>query len=212
MIIAIDGPAASGKGTLARRLARHYGFHYLDTGSLYRAVALTVLREGSDPTNEAGAIQVAQTLDPDLRFDEALRTAEVGVAASIVSAYPEVRAAILAFQRDFAKTPPGAVLEGRDIGTVVCPDAEIKLFVTANAQTRAKRRFLELLERGEAVEEEEILSQVIERDRRDEERDISPMKPAQDGHLLDTTELSIEAAFETACALIDRIGQDGAAS
>ncbi len=212
MIIAIDGPAASGKGTLARRLARHYGFHYLDTGSLYRAVALTVLREGSDPTDQARAIYAAQTLDPDLRFEEALRTAEVGVAASIVSAIPDVRAAILAFQRNFAKTPPGAVLEGRDIGTVVCPEAEIKLFVTANAQTRAKRRFLELLERGETVEEGDILSQVVERDRRDEEREVSPMKPAQDGHLLDTTELSIEAAFETACALIDRTGQNGAAS
>lgn len=207
-VIAIDGPAASGKGTLARKLARHYGFAYLDTGSLYRAVGQAVLAAGGSPSDEAAALAAAQTLDI-ARIDEgAIRSREAGEAASLVAAMPAVRAAILHFQRDFAANPPngeaGAVLDGRDIGTVVCPDARAKLFVTASAEVRAHRRWLELKGSGSSVSEAQVLEDIRERDRRDAGRAASPMKPADDAYLLDTSDLSIEAAFGAAVAIIDK--------
>lgn len=207
-VIAIDGPAASGKGTLARKLARHYDFAYLDTGSLYRAVGQAVLAAGANPADEAAALAAANALDINRIDERAIRSREAGEAASVVAAIPEVRAAILHFQRDFAANPPGdkagAVLDGRDIGTVVCPDAKAKLFVTASAEVRAHRRWLELKVSGSAVAEAQILDDIRERDQRDAERATSPMKPAADAYLLDTSNLSIEAAFGAAVAIIDK--------
>lgn len=207
MIIAIDGPAASGKGTLARALARHYGLAYLDTGSLYRAVAHRVLKQGAQPSDEATAVRAAQTLDPAQIDVAAIRTAEIGQAASIVAALPAVRAAILKFQRHFAVEPPGgapgAVLDGRDIGTVVCPEADAKIFVTASPEVRAHRRWLELKTHNPDLSEAQVLADVTDRDRRDAERTHAPMVAAQDAHLLDTSNLSIETAFDAAVALID---------
>lgn len=207
-VIAIDGPAASGKGTLARQLARHYGFAYLDTGSLYRAVGQAVLAAGGNPADEAAALAAAGALDIGKIDERAIRSREAGEAASLVAAMPGVRAAILHFQRDFAAKPPGgepgAVLDGRDIGTVVCPDARAKLFVTASPEVRAHRRWLELNGSGSPVSEAQILDDIRDRDRRDAERAASPMKPADDAHLLDTSDLSIEAAFGAAVAIIDK--------
>ncbi len=203
MIIAIDGPAAAGKGTLARRLAEHYGLRYLDTGALYRAVGLAVMRAGGDPEDAAAAEAAARKLDPGLMEDPELRAAGTGVAASKVAAVPGVRAALLDFQRAFAAQAPGAVLDGRDIGTVVCPEADVKLFVTASPEVRARRRWLELKEAGEEVPFEEILAQVRERDARDMNRAEAPLRPAPDAHLLDTSELDIEAAFRAARRIID---------
>ncbi|MAB15078.1 (d)CMP kinase [Parvibaculum sp.] len=207
MILAIDGPAASGKGTLARLLARHYGLAYLDTGSLYRAVGQSLLAAGRDPHDEKAALEAAQTLDTGHIDEKAIRTAEAGNAASVVAAMPPVRAAILDFQRNFAKNPPngekGAVLDGRDIGTVVCPDADVKLFITASPEIRAHRRWLELNNSGSDIAEAQVLADVRERDRRDAERPTSPMRPADDAHLLDTSNLSIETAFDAAVAIID---------
>ncbi|MGI9482695.1 MAG: (d)CMP kinase [Hyphomicrobiales bacterium] len=203
MIIAVDGPAASGKGTLARRLAAHYGLRFLDTGSLYRMVALSAFQSDASAGDEAAAIKVAEELDPESFADDELRTAEVGSAASSVAAIPGVRAAILDLQRSFAQQPPGAVLDGRDIGTVVCPDAEVKLFVTASLEERAGRRYRELIARGEAVTFEQVYADLAERDERDASREISPLKPAAEAHLLDTSDLSIETAFQRACKLID---------
>lgn len=203
MIIAVDGPAASGKGTLARALAAHYGLRFLDTGSLYRMVALSVLRQGVDPKDEAIATKAAEELDPQGFSDDELRTAEVGAAASAVAAIPGVRDAILDLQRNFAHQPPGAVLDGRDIGTVVCPEAEVKLFVTASLKVRAERRFKELAQRGEEASYDRVFDDLAERDARDANRTISPLKKAQDAHLLDTSDLSIETAFRQACALVD---------
>ena len=208
MIIAIDGPAASGKGTLARRLAERYGLAHLDTGSLYRAVGHLVLLAGADPADEAAALRAARTLDPARIDHQAIRTAEVGHAASVVAAMPAVRSAILDFQRRFAAHPPGgepgAVLDGRDIGTVVCPQADVKLYVTASPEIRAHRRWRELRDKGGVASEAQVLADVRERDRRDAERAHSPMVRAEDAHLLNTSELSIEAAFDAAVALIDR--------
>jgi len=208
IVIAIDGPAASGKGTLARQIARHYGYAYLDTGSLYRATGQAVLASGGDPNDDKAALTAAQALDAAHIDERAIRTREAGDAASIVAVKPAVRAAILDFQRDFASSPPGgekgAVLDGRDIGTVVCPDATVKLFVTANPEIRAHRRWLELNKSGVEVSEAQILEDVRERDRRDAERTASPMRPASDAHLLDTSDLSIEAAFDVAVAIIDK--------
>lgn len=207
-VIAIDGPAASGKGTLARKLARHYDFAYLDTGSLYRAVGHAVLVAGGNPADEAAALAAAKALDVNRIDEKAIRSREAGEAASIVAAMPAVRAAILHFQRDFATNPPGgkagAVLDGRDIGTVVCPEAKAKLFVTASPEVRAQRRWLELKVSGSAVGEAQILDDIRERDQRDAERAASPMKPAADAYLLDTSNLSIEAAFGAAVAIIDK--------
>ncbi|MDO8290553.1 MAG: (d)CMP kinase [Parvibaculum sp.] len=206
--IAIDGPAAAGKGTLAKKLAAHYGFAYLDTGSLYRAVGVAVQVQGLDPSNETAAIAAARALDATKIDEKAIRTAEAGEAASVVAVMQPVRDAILQFQRDFAKNPPngskGAVLDGRDIGTVVCPEAPAKLFVTASPEIRAHRRWLELKGSGSAISEAQVLEETKERDRRDTERATSPLRPAPDAHLLDTSNLSIEAAFGEAVAIIDK--------
>ncbi len=207
-VIAIDGPAAAGKGTLAKKLAAHYGFAYLDTGSLYRAVGVAVLAAGLPASDEPAAVHAAQNLDAGKIDAIAIRTAEAGEAASVVAVMPAVRAAILQFQRDFAGNPPnganGAVLDGRDIGTVVCPEADVKIFVTASAEIRANRRWLELKTSGSALSEAQVLEDTQERDRRDAERKLSPMRPADDAHLLDTSNLSIEAAFGQAVRIIDK--------
>lgn len=203
MIIAVDGPAASGKGTLARRLAKHFNLRYLDTGALYRAVARDMLRTGKDLRNVAEAAQTAKALDPEsLDNAQSLRAPGVGEAASIVAKIPEVRAALLAYQRQFAQSPEGAVLDGRDIGTIVCPDAKVKIFITASAQERAKRRYLELVNQGEDVTEPQVLDQIRARDARDSDRTASPLVQAQDAHLLNTTNLDIEESFKAALDLI----------
>ncbi|MBS0124563.1 (d)CMP kinase [Thetidibacter halocola] len=194
--IAIDGPAASGKGTISRLLAAEYGFAHLDTGLLYRAVGARMM-EGVDPLEAAKALR-AEALDGD-----ALRTPEVAQAASKVAVIPEVRAALLDFQRAFARRSGGAVLDGRDIGTVICPEAEVKLFVTANAETRARRRHAELLERGIASDYAEVLADVQARDRRDMERSDAPLRPAPDAVRLDTTTMSIDEALAAARAVVD---------
>lgn len=206
MIIAIDGPAAAGKGTLARALAHDLGFAYLETGLLYRAVGLRVTREGASPDDAGAAVAAAHNLADENLDDPELRGEKAGAAASRVAAIPEVRAVLLDFQRRFAASPPGqvggAVIEGRDIGTVVCPDADVKLFVTARARERAGRRFRELRERGVDTTEAEVLAEIRARDARDAGRAASPMVPAADAHLLDTTNLDIDSAFRAARALI----------
>jgi cytidylate kinase len=203
MIIAVDGPAAAGKGTLARALAAHYGFHFLDTGSLYRMVALSVLRRGGDPHDAQAAIAAAEHLDPKAFAAEALRDEKVGQAASIVAAIPGVRAALLDLQRAFAAQPPGAVLDGRDIGTIVCPDAEVKIFVTASPQERARRRTSELAERGEPIDYEAVLADIHERDARDRGRSFAPLVPAGDAYVLDTSSLDIAAAVAAAIRYVE---------
>jgi cytidylate kinase len=204
MIIAIDGPAASGKGTLGKKLAAHYGLRHLDTGLLYRAVAKALLDAGHSPRQQARAVAAADALDPT-QFDElALKSQVVGEAASLVSAIPEVRMALLALQRNFAKRPPGAVLDGRDIGTVICPNADVKIFVTATPETRASRRYAELKARGEGISEAEVLADIRQRDERDSSRAVAPLKRATDAHLLDTTSLDIDGAFQAALALVER--------
>jgi cytidylate kinase len=210
MIIAIDGPAASGKGTLAMRIAVHFGLAHLDTGLLYRAVARDVRRSGGALEDEGAAIRAAQELDSATLDDPALRGVGAGEAASIVARIPDVRAALLEFQRAFARKPPGAVLDGRDIGTVVCPDADIKIFVTATPEVRARRRHLERLGRGESVTSEGVLADIRRRDERDAGRQAAPMRPAADAVLLDTSNLDIEAAFDTAVSVIvKKVGQRG---
>ncbi|MBI3515681.1 MAG: (d)CMP kinase [Proteobacteria bacterium] len=196
-MIAVDGPAASGKGTLARRLAEHFGFHWLDTGLLYRAVAARVPDGAPDQ-----AIAVARTFDAAWLADAALRGEASGRRASQVSAIPEVRAALLAYQRDFARQAPGAVLDGRDIGTVVCPDADAKLFVTAKVEVRAARRLKELRDAGTQTIYAAVLQDLIERDRRDTERAAAPLKAAADALMLDTSGLDADQAFAAALALI----------
>ncbi len=208
MIIAIDGPAASGKGTLAKRVAGHFGLPCLDTGLLYRAVARDVERAGFRPDDRWASVACARRLDMDSFADPALRGTAAGDKASIVARFPEVRAALLAFQRGFAAYSKGAVLDGRDIGTVVCPDADVKIFVTARPEIRARRRFLEHVGRGEAIRFEEVLSDIRARDERDSSRSAAPLKAATDALLLDTSDLDIEAAFDAAVGLIKRkIGQ-----
>ncbi|MDE2265786.1 MAG: (d)CMP kinase [Alphaproteobacteria bacterium] len=206
MIIAVDGTAASGKGTLAKKLARHFNFAHLDSGSLYRLVALGVMEAHGDPAKEADALAAARAINPARGDDPAIRTAEVGNVASIVSAIPSVRAALLQFQRAFAATPPnslaGAVIDGRDIGTVVCPEATAKLFVDARPEIRAHRRWLELNQAGAAPAEAAILAEIVARDARDRSRAIAPLKPAPDARLLDTSDLDIDAAFAAALALV----------
>ncbi len=203
MIIAIDGPAAAGKGTLARQIADHFKLNYLDTGSLYRGVGLNVLKNGGDPANEDDALKAAKALKHDDLTDCNLRTAEAGQLASVVAQIPAVRAEILEFQRRFANKPPGAVLDGRDIGTVVCPDADVKIFVTASDEERARRRHAELIARKEPCDYEMVLEDLRNRDRRDTERVIAPLIPATDAHLLDTSKLDIEAAFQAAIDIIN---------
>jgi cytidylate kinase len=205
MIIAIDGPAASGKGTLGKRLAAQYGLRHLDTGLLYRAVAKALVDGGHRLDDTARAVAAAQSLDP-AGFDEtALKSHAVGEAASLVSAIAEVRTALLAFQRDFGRAPPGAVLDGRDIGTVIFPDAEVKILVTAAAQERARRRALELQACGAEVSEAEILADILRRDERDMMRVVAPLKAAPDAHLLDTTHLDIDAAFRAAVEIVEAV-------
>ena len=203
MIIAIDGPAASGKGTLARKLADHFSLAYLDTGSLYRAVALKVLLNGADPSDDKAAIKAASELEASFLGDPRLRSGEVGEAASVVAANPGVREEILEFQRRFARAPEGAVLDGRDIGTIVCPDADVKIFVVADPKVRATRRFEELRAQGEDVSHESVLADLKARDERDKGRTIAPLKRADDALLLDTSELDIETAFNEAVSMIE---------
>jgi cytidylate kinase len=205
MIIAIDGPAASGKGTLGKRLAAHYGLRHLDTGLIYRAVAKALIDAGQALDDRDRAVAAARTLDPE-RFDEvALKGHAVGEAASIVSAVAEVRAALVALQRDFAATPPGAVLDGRDIGTVICPQAEVKIFVTAAPAVRAARRKAELAALGETADEAAILADILRRDARDRSRAVAPLKPAPDAHVLDTTTLDVDAAVAAAIEIVERV-------
>ena len=196
MIIAVDGPAAAGKGTIARALARHFGYHFLDTGALYRRVGLGVLRSGKDPQDKSAAIAVARTLDAGFFSDADLRNEAVGAAASIIAAIPEVRAILLEFQRGFARQKPGAVLDGRDIGTVVCPDAGVKLFVTASPEVRARRRQAELgIQSYEAV-----LAGIRARDARDSGRATAPLVAAPDAVVIDTSAMAIEEAVNAAIA------------
>jgi len=205
MIIAIDGPAASGKGTLGKRLAAHYGLRHLDTGLIYRAVAKAVLDDGGRPDDPAAAVGAARALDPS-RFDEAiLKTPAVGEAASIVSAIPELRAVLVDFQRGFAAKAPGAVLDGRDIGTVICPDADVKIYVTAEPEARARRRTAEYQAQGQKIDETAVLADIKRRDERDQNRATAPLKPAPDAHLLDTTHLGIDAAIRAAIDIVEAV-------
>ena len=202
MIIAVDGPAASGKGTIARALARHYTLPHLDTGLLYRAVAASVLRAGRDPASEADAV-ASCGFEDGLLDDPWLRTDEVGKLASVVSAHPQVRAALLDRQRRFAQQPGGAVLDGRDIGTVIAPDAEVKLFVKATPTIRAQRRHLELRKQGANTSLDKVLADIRARDERDAHRSEAPMRQAEDAAVLDTSFLSIDAAIQRAIALVE---------
>jgi len=198
LVIAVDGPAASGKSTLAKRLAAHFALRFLDTGLLYRAVARAMLDRGLDPGDAAAAVRAALALAPEDVEPGRLRGEGVGQNASRVAAVPAVRAALLPFQRRFAATAPGAVLAGRDVGTVVCPDATFKLFVTANDGERARRRFEELQRRGERPIYAAVSEELRERDRRDADREVAPMRVASDAWVLDTTSLDADAAFEAA--------------
>ncbi len=199
MIIAVDGPAAAGKGTIARALAKHYGFHFLDTGALYRMVGLAAIRAGGEPITAGAAIAAAKSLDPAGFTDAELRNEKAGAAASIVAVIPEVRAALLDLQRSFARKPPGAVLDGRDIGTVVCPDAHAKLFITASAEVRAKRRQIEL----GAADYEAVLADIRARDARDSQRATAPLVAAQDAVVLDTSFMDIGAAVKAAIEIVE---------
>jgi CMP/dCMP kinase len=203
MIIAIDGPLASGKGTIAKALAAAFDLPYLDTGTLYRAVALAVTRDGHAPEESERAIAAAQNLDIALTRDPAIRTAAIGAGASVVAAIPEVRQALFAAQRDFALQAGGAVLDGRDIGTVVCPEADVKIYVTADVETRAARRQEELAASGETIDFETMLQQLKIRDARDSGRADAPLAMAEDAHLLDTSLMTIDAAVNEARAIVD---------
>jgi cytidylate kinase len=204
MIIAVDGPAASGKGTIARALAHYYGLPHLDTGLLYRAVALTVIDSGYSLDDHQAAARAASSLIADRLADPRLRERAMGEAASRISAVPAVRAALLAWQQRFAGDASGAVLDGRDIGTVVCPNAQVKLFITAAPEERARRRHLELLRRGESASLGAILDDIVARDARDAQRSTAPLKAAADAVILDTTELDPDEAFAAARAIVDR--------
>ena len=207
VVIAVDGTAACGKGTLARLLARHYGFAHLDSGALYRLVALGVIEANGDPADEADAVKAARVIDPARVNDPMIRSDVVGRAASQVAALPGVRHELLEYQREFARHPPraapGAVIDGRDIGTVIAPDATAKLFVTARPEVRAHRRWLELQAMGINRDEADVLAELNIRDAADRNRPISPLKQAVDAALLDTSDLGIDAAFAAALALLD---------
>ena len=204
MIIAIDGPAASGKGTLGKRLAAHYGLRHLDTGLLYRAVAKSLLDAGHEPGDEARAVAAAKAIDPAGFNELALKAYAIGEAASVVSTIPDVRAALFNFQQEFAATPPGAVLDGRDIGTVICPNADAKIFVTAAPEVRARRRALEMRARGESADEAAVLADIRRRDERDRLRTAAPLVQAEDADLLDTTNMDADAAFAGALRVVER--------
>lgn len=204
-VIAIDGPAASGKGTLARKIATHYRLHYLDTGLTYRGVAYALLQQKLSLDDENNAIIFAKELDFHTLNPTLLSSHELGEAASKIAVNPAVRKILVAKQRNFAKIPPGSILDGRDIGTVVYPDADIKFYIIANVQTRAKRRYQEILKTGVHADYKKILSDLEQRDNRDTTRKQSPLRPAENAHLLDTSELSIEATFTIACTFIDPI-------
>ena len=203
MIITIDGPAASGKGTIARRVAGHYKLPHLDTGLLYRGVAIRLLDRGRALDDVKAAVAAARELNIVSLDAERLRERSIGEAASRVAVFPEVRAALLQLQKDFAHQPEGAVLDGRDTGTVIAPEADVKIFVTASAETRARRRFRELAAKGEEMTLDAVLAAIRERDRRDSERAVAPLKPAPDAVLLDTTDLDIEAAFRAALSIVE---------
>jgi CMP/dCMP kinase len=205
MIIAIDGPAASGKGTLGKRLAAHYGLRHLDTGLIYRAVTKALVDAGDRLDDAERAVSAAKALNPGGFDEKALKSHTIGEAASIVSALPEVRAALLAFQRDFGRAPPGAVLDGRDIGTVIFPDADVKIFVDATPEVRARRRAAEITSAGGAVSEAEVLADIRRRDERDTRRAAAPLRAAPDAHLLDTTHLDIDAAFWAAIDIVEAV-------
>ncbi len=213
MIIAIDGPAASGKGTLGKRIAAHYSLIHLDTGKLYRAVARDTLAAGANPSDQDAALAAAEALDLGTLGDPFLMDGRLGEAASIVASHAAVRAALLAYQRAFARRKPGSVLDGRDIGTVICPEADVKLFVTAAPEERARRRYRELCDAGNSISEADVLADIKRRDERDKNRAAAPLRMAEDAVLLDTTNLDIDAAFKAAIALIDaamgRAGQAG---
>jgi len=199
-VIAVDGPAASGKGTIARALAAHFGLPHMDTGLLYRAVALNLWRWGGDPASEFEALRASDMLSID-PADEELRSEPVSRIASSISAYPSVRAALLQRQRDFAGQPGGAVLDGRDIGTVIAPGAGLKLFVTASAEVRAQRRVRELLERGMPGHYDDVLADIRARDERDSSREVAPLKPAPDAVILDTSDLDRDQAIAKAISV-----------
>jgi len=216
VIIAVDGPAASGKGTLAKRLARHFGYAHLDTGALYRAVGLALIRAGKDPDDAEAAEAAARALDPRgldrLLDDPGLRDEAAADAATRVAANPGVRAALLDFQREFARTPPGgapgAVLDGRDIGTVICPDAAYKIFIEADVNVRADRRVKELRDRGIEAIHARVLRDMRERDARDRGRSVAPLVPADDAFVLDSSALDADAAFSAALTFIASRSKD----
>ena len=203
MIIAIDGPAASGKGTLGKRLAHHYGYRHLDTGVIYRAVAYAMMAQGADLNDEALAVAVALELDPEKFGNPILKTQKVGEGASVVSAFPRVREALVSFQRQFAADPPGAVLDGRDPGPMTSPDADVKISVFADPRERARRRPLEARARGEDADEEAVLADILKRDERDKNRAVAPLRPAADAHTLDNSNLDIEAGVRAAIAIVE---------
>ncbi|WP_292898382.1 (d)CMP kinase [Nitratireductor sp.] len=203
LTIAIDGPAASGKGTLARRLAEHYGLRHLDTGLTYRGVARALMEAGEPLDDEAIAEKAARALDLGSLDRTVLSEHGIGEAASKVAVMPSVRSALVEKQRDFAGAPPGAVLDGRDIGTVVCPNADVKLYVIASAEVRATRRWREIMDGGGSADYVQILADIERRDARDMGRKDSPLRPADDAHLLDTSEMDIETAFQAACKLVN---------
>jgi cytidylate kinase len=204
VIIAVDGPAASGKGTLGKRLAAHYGLRHLDTGLLYRAVAKAVRDAGHALDDVPHAVAAARALDPAMFDEQALKVHAIGEAASVVSAIPQVRDALFALQHAFAAAPPGAVLDGRDIGTVICPDADVKIFVTATPEVRARRRAKEMRASGAVIDDAEVLADILRRDERDSTRTAAPLVRAADAVELDTTDLDIEAAVAAAIAIVER--------
>jgi CMP/dCMP kinase len=204
MIIAVDGPLASGKGTIARALAARFGLPHLDTGTLYRATGLAVMDTGTDPADVEACAKLARNLNINRIDADRIRTAEAGAMASKVASIPQVREALFELQRSFANQPGGAILDGRDIGTVICPDAEVKLYVTADAETRARRRWEELRARGEMLSYDDMLAQTLERDRRDAGRADAPMRAAEDATLLDTSSLSIDAAVAQAIRIVEK--------
>lgn len=208
LVIAVDGPAASGKGTIARALARHYGLPHLDTGMLYRSVALSLFRFGGDISSEFEAVRACHEIDKISPDEEELRSETIGKLASRISTYPAVRAALLERQRAFAAQPGGAVLDGRDIGTVIAPHADVKLYVTASPEVRSRRRLTEITGRGLSAHYDEVLADIRSRDKRDSGRDFAPLTKADDALILDTTDLDVDASIAAALRLVARRLED----